>query len=302
MQKRVFLVGAMKAGTTTLHDYLVQHEQVFTPSIKEPQYISWTTRFDGDFSVAERSSLRQAKSVIPIRDTIDYEKLYQDARLNQYILDSSVFNLPHPPAASFIKNNYPNAKIIIILRDMVDRAFSSFTFQKSKGAERAETFSLAVTEELMGKRDNMIYPWRNIYCSRYKQQIIRYMELFNENLLILKFDDLVTDPNKVMADVYEHLELDYSPLSVNISNRTMAPPKNRFNSNLSQLIYTPNIYKDSIKKFFPSKIRKISSSYIKKNIRRTNKEILSYDEKSKLKEIFFEDEMFLKEQFGISWV
>ena len=114
-----FIVGAAKAGTTSMHEYLCAHPDIFMPSgadlrltrnaLKEPYF------FGSDLDIAEYWS---------IRDREQYLSLFVDAGNAKRIGEASVWYLPSTEAASEIKQFNPNAKIIIMLRNPVDMVYS----------------------------------------------------------------------------------------------------------------------------------------------------------------------------------
>jgi hypothetical protein len=181
-----------------------------------------------------------------------------------------VFNLPHPPAAKAIKDRYPDAKIVILLREMIARAWSSYRFQRSKGAEWAVTFEAAIDEELSGKRSGYIYPWRHILCSQYGDQVERYLRTFGDkNVHIASFDDLIKDPDTSLAQLSTFLSIAPFPHVRQLqSNKTFGEPAGPLAARMSELIYTPNLTKTIVRSFLPRSLRGACSDSIKRAIPR----------------------------------
>ncbi|MGQ4646866.1 sulfotransferase domain-containing protein [Lyngbya aestuarii] len=111
-----FVIGAMKAGTTTIHNYLKQHPQIYMSSIKEPDFFC----YDGQRNCA-------------ITNLEDYRALFQGVSDEIAIGESSTTYLELPQiTAERIKSDVPNAKLIAILRNPVDSVYSIYLIDISK--------------------------------------------------------------------------------------------------------------------------------------------------------------------------
>ena len=116
------VVGAGKSGTTSLYHYLKAHPDVFMSRIKEPgfivaQFIKMPQSGVGD----ERQST--------VGNFSDYCRLFEDAEGKKAVGEASNDNLYHyERAIPYIKRFFGDIKIIIILRNPVDRAFSAYTY------------------------------------------------------------------------------------------------------------------------------------------------------------------------------
>ena len=106
-----FIVGAPKAGTTSLHEYLSNIPGIFMSAEKEPNYFSMTVISKDD------------QSANPIRDKKKYLELFKNAKDEKIIGESSPNYLSDPEAPNLIHQVSPDAKILISLRDPVEQAF-----------------------------------------------------------------------------------------------------------------------------------------------------------------------------------
>ena len=168
-----FIVGAAKAGTTSLYHYLGTHPQIFMCRIKEPNY------FCTDLN---RSA--------PLKWD-DYLRLFRGVRDQPAIGESSVLYLASGCAAKNMRTALPNAKIIIVLRNPVDRGYSHF---------------------LMGVRQG--FPCRNILelpdyvidLGLYYAQVKRYLDEFPaQQRQILFYEDLQRDRAAFVKRVFGFL-------------------------------------------------------------------------------------------------
>ncbi len=197
-----FIVGAPKCGTTSLHEYLQRHPDVFMPFYKEPHY------FGSDL---EGSRFRQFRDQ-PER----YLKLFRDARGEKRIGESSPWYLSSRRAAEEIHAYDPQAKIIIMLRNPVDMMYSMWSQFRYSGNEQIETFEEALDAEPERRQGERIR--RAAHCisglyyrdmARFSEQVGRYFDLFGrENVKVVIFDDFKSDTASVYRDVLDFLDID----------------------------------------------------------------------------------------------
>ena len=188
-----FLVlGTQKGGTTTLQHLLSQHPCIFLPPKKELHYFSkhWE------------------------QPTAWYANHYVEARPEQRCGDITPFYLFHPQAPQRIHNLLPDAQLIVLLRDPVERALSQYFHSLRLGLETlpldealaAETERLA-TGELQHLQEHS-------YVSRscYLEQLDRYLSLFSpQQLLVLKSEALFSDPTSTWRQIESFLGLSAAP-------------------------------------------------------------------------------------------
>jgi len=303
MNKKIYIAGAMKSGTTTLHDLLVESPDVFSPEIKEPQYLSWKLRRDSDFKIDSKDQLLRAESVIPVRDEASYSRWKHKKKENEIEIDSSVFNLPQFSVHEYLGNSNEDYYVIVIVREMIERAFSSYVFQRSKGEEWCSDFGMAVEEELNGGRDGLVYPWRHLYVSQYKKQIENLLKYIPENRLkVIDFRDLINGQSKVVEDVCKFCGISTpSSNTQKLSNKSMGNPKSSKDKYLSKFIYTDNRLKRILRELAPSSFRNYMSEKIKDSIKRVDNEKLSKDIEDKLLKFFEEDAKYLNSKYGITY-
>ena len=106
------IVGAQKAGTTSLHYYLKQHPQIYMSLRKEPHF------FEGmhwDF-------YRPGRIMLPVTDLADYQALFEGVTDEKAIGEASASYLYSPKAPTLIKRSIPDARLIAILRNPADRS------------------------------------------------------------------------------------------------------------------------------------------------------------------------------------
>src|SRR6476659_9443233 len=137
----LFLVGAMKAGTTSLTRLFEQHPDIFVCPIKEPNF--FVTRLPDSISDDLDNSdiksfindlkVNSRKHFAHIKTMGDYHSLFKFYKNEKYLADCSTIYLHSKDAPVRIKQYNANARIIILLRDPVKRAFSHYKLDFGKG-------------------------------------------------------------------------------------------------------------------------------------------------------------------------
>lgn len=205
-----FIVGAGRAGTTTLNDFLKRTEGVFMPSRKEPHY----------FSTIEPSLIYPP----PIRDKKKYLDLFTKVKGEKAIGEASTSYLLDPSSPKLIHEVIPNAKIIVSLRDPVERAYSHYLLRLSGG--KTYSFSESVRKALIPNVD--YYTGIIVRGSWYHEDIKRYLSFFGpEKVKIIIFEEFVADPKKTIKEVLKFLEVQSEPpQAVELVHNYLTKPRN----------------------------------------------------------------------------
>jgi len=232
------IVGAAKAGTTSLYFYLKEHPEIFLHERKELRFFS---QMRGNFKGPGDEDVNRT-----ITKTIEeYKKFFLSTKNKKTIGDVS------PDYLYYFKNSIKNIKrflgdpkILIILRNPIDRAFSHYLHFVRDGRETL-SFEGALKEE--GKRRALNWEWAWYYkdVGFYYNQVKAYLENFSKVKVYL-YDDLKKDPLSLVQDIYRFLEVDDSfiPKSVGEKFNVSGIPKNKF---LHEFLTTPNIIKSTMK-------------------------------------------------------
>lgn len=214
----LFIVGAAKSGTSTIWYNLKNHPSIFLPQDefhKEPKYFSPLAK--------------------PKNQTFeDYLKIFEQANQEDYIGEASSAYLTDPMACNHIFNFNPQAKIIIILRNPAERAFSLYNWMVQEGYEYERSFEKALNKE--PKRINKKIPnfWEPEYyynylyfhSGLYYEQVKRYLDTFGANVQILSFEELKSKQDNVVKALFDFLELRPIPFQnpyINPSKRVLSP-------------------------------------------------------------------------------
>ncbi|MBV8775331.1 MAG: sulfotransferase [Deltaproteobacteria bacterium] len=215
-----FLVGAAKAGTTSIYAYLSQHPRVFFPTIKEPHFFT---------QVRPAPELRFLIEAISKRSA--YLRLYACAAGHEVIGDASPSYLWHPEVPQRIRAKVPQAKIAIILRDPVERAYSHYLMDFREGAQ-SKPFYEALLEDMERPEKGWGISYLYYELGLYAAQLQRYLDAFRpEQVKVLMFDDFRREPRMVLRELTDFLGVDPNPVSAIDTSRkynSYAAPRNQF--------------------------------------------------------------------------
>ena len=244
MKVDFFIVGAPKSGTTSLYHYLSEHPQVEMSSQKEPDYFS-------DKAIHEQG-MYYAKNRV---NTLDkYESLFVQKESVVYG-EASVSYLFYENVAEDIKKYNPNAKIIIMLRNPIERAFSHYLMDYRLGLI-SDSFENVLAKISKHKNAHLFYQ-QYIEVSKYAKQIQRYLDFFKkENILFIDYEDFKKNVSKTVDQVYNFLQISAeSTADINTKHNTFIMPKNK----IIRLIYSFVFLRKILTFLFPV--------YLVKNIR-----------------------------------
>jgi len=199
-----FLVGAAKAGTTAVHVYLYQHPEVYMSFLKEPKYLSLSANKFPHMGPGDKKADDET-----VKSMEEYMNLFKDAGNEKVIGESSADYLYfHNTVIPQIKTFSPDAKILIMLRNPVERAYSSYRHMMMDGREKL-SFENALRNEEERTRENYEFIWFYKDVGFYYKQVRHYIESFGmKNVKICLYDDFAEDSMAVMKEVFRFLDVD----------------------------------------------------------------------------------------------
>jgi Sulfotransferase family len=197
------LVGANRAATTTLYHHLGQHPEVFVSPVKEPMYFLTA---DGT-SIGEYVASPHAGS--GARPSWDgYLALFTGAAQYAARGEASTLYLHNSKVAAATRH-LPGLRIIALLRQPADRAFSNYVMHRQWGVERLPTFEAALAAEPERVASGWAQAWHYLALSRYATAVGAYLDIFGANRMrVFLFEDLVADPAAVVREAYAFLGVD----------------------------------------------------------------------------------------------
>ena len=190
-----FIVGAGKAGTTSLYSYLRRHPDVYMSPIKEPHW----------FSTVKPHPEQKAYAVTSEKEYLD---LFKGWRGEKAIGEASTSYLWDDEEPARIRHNVPDAKIIVVLRELVSPASSHYLMGTRVGIQELPFYE-AIKEDYekleKGWYISHLYVELGMNC----EQISRFLDWFDrERLLMMFFEDVISDTDAALTSVASFVEID----------------------------------------------------------------------------------------------
>jgi len=278
------IVGAAKAGTTSIYKYINNHPQIFMSKVKEPCFMVYAdeeptfTKGRSDFFV------NKYEDYINLFKGTDNYKIYGEASTPYlYFYNQTITNLK-----KYIPE-YRKIRILIVLRNPIDRAFSQFMMNKRDMTEDL-SFEEAIDKEDERKRLNYHFDYFYVDRGLYYEQVKAFLKNF-EHVKVLLYEDLQENAEDVVKGIYSFLELeeginDKEYVKYNVSGSPKIKLVNRFLQEKSKI-------KDIMKKILPQEVR----TNLRHLIYRYNlkKDVMSKKTRERLKETYRNDVELLSE-------
>lgn len=271
------IIGAAKAGTTSLWHYLGQHPEIFMSAVKEPNYFITLDR-DAYQSIRVTKNSKQ----VVVATLEEYERLFDGSEGYKATGEASPNYIFYPKMAEVIDSLLPTVRLICILRDPCMRAFSQYNFLRLLGKESETSFLEAIkADQQRPKYEKYHYIERGLY---YKQ-IARFYDIFSRSRLLVLFnEDLKTDPCGVLTRVYDYLEVDRD-VKINTGEKLIVSGRPRSRS-LHWLLTARNPINRFVRPVTPNWIRNAARRIKNVNLERNT---LSHEDRAAIKKYFVED-------------
>lgn len=284
-QPNLFILGAAKAGTTTLYDLLCRHPDVFLTEVKEPQFFS----NDGLYA----------------RGIDDYLSRHFGGSEHYAVAGEAT---PHylycEKVAARIAEHFPGSqcRFIVVLRDPVQRAWSLYWNLVSEGVEPLE-FDAALVSEAQRIDDATLLAdgsLRYAYVSSglYARQLKAYFQYFDPGQFhIMWFEDLVADTPGCLRDVCRFLGIDVVE-DLDVGKKSNASHRPRL-AWLHRFARRPNVLKSLVKPLLPERLRyKLANGLIEMNRKSVKNPALAPDVAQALRARFADDITELEQLTG----
>ncbi len=199
-----FIIGAPKSGTTGLYDTIRQHPDIYMSPIKEPKYFAC----NGEppvFNGPAGQHVRRTSVWTPL----DYGLLFADVEGQRAIGEASPLYMRTPQTAPRIRRNLPQSRLVAILRQPAERAYSSFTFFHQHEREPAKTFQEALAQEALRMNAGWYFGLFHKEAGFYHAQLSAYYDLFpREQIRVYLYEDWKERPHELLRDLFGFLEVD----------------------------------------------------------------------------------------------
>jgi len=273
----LLIVGAAKCGTTSLHNYLNQHPDIFMCSPKEPHFLI----------NKEIGKQRIHKGIIDLKD---YKSLFCEKDHLKYRGESSVMYLSFPELA--IKNIkyylHDDVKIIIMLRNPIERAYSGYQHVKRYNMMENLSFedALDIGEERYHNIKNLTPASRYLELGNYYNQVKLFKESFG-NIHVVIYDDYKTDFNEELNKIFDYLKL--GRVTINAEQRHMVGGWEWKSVGMKKIMMQQNFLKVFLRFIIPIKSLR---QYIRVKLQKSNTktvEVINPETEKWLKEYYKQD-------------
>ena len=273
----LLIVGAAKCGTTSLHNYLNQHPDIFMCSPKEPHFLI----------NKEIGKQRIHKGIIDLKD---YKSLFCEKDHLKYRGESSVMYLSFPELA--IKNIkyylHDDVKIIIMLRNPIERAYSGYQHVKRYNMMENLSFedALDIGEERYHNIKNLTPASRYLELGNYYNQVKLFKESFG-NIHVVIYDDYKTDFNEELNKIFDYLKV--VRVTINAEQRHMVGGWEWKSVGMKKIMMQQNFLKVFLRFIIPIKSLR---QYIRVKLQKSNTktvEVINPETEKWLKEYYKQD-------------
>ncbi|WP_044563965.1 sulfotransferase domain-containing protein [Azospirillum sp. B4] len=229
MHPNLFVLGAGKCGTTSLYHLLERHSDIHVCVPKEPSF------FCRQFQV--------------VKNPIDYFKLF-DSNL-KYRVDSSHVYFSNPETAPVLRDLFPEAKFLVILRQPKARSYSLYQHMRRHYHEDGHPLELidSFVEALRLEGERFQSPdflsmcrhyfWNFMYMrsSQYDEQLARYFEIFQrERFLVMTLAEFERSPALIIRAIADFLDIDPDGFGRQVPITNVAPSYSPFDSECDALM------------------------------------------------------------------
>ena len=279
------IIGAAKSGTSSLYSYMGQHPEIYTCPIKGPCFFAFDEGHKvkvfgpGDQRVFDRHIVTDLRA---------YEALFDGVKKEKISGEASVLYLYSPTAPARIKRYIPQAKLIAILRNPVDRAFSSFLHLRRDGREQIDEFAEGLKAEEMRVNAQWQHLWHYTRVGFYHAQLQRYYDLFSPSqIAVYTYDEFTADTPRVMREIFSFLGVDdtFVP-DTSVRYNVSGDPKSR---SIHNFLTRPNTIKKFVKPLLPVLLRRNLRAQALQWNTVTGKRELSTETRRYLVELYRED-------------
>jgi len=268
MKPNFFIAGAPKCATTNISYYLSLHPDIFISELNEPYYFC---KFDvpDDF---ERASM--------IRDFDKYLNLFKKARNYKVVGEATSTYLMCPSASSEIKKAFPDSKIIISIRNPIERAHSSY-FSNLFRSNQKISFSKMIhmhNSEVRSKKFNV---YNIILAGLYTEQVKNFQKYFDSNKIkIIIFEEYIKNIEGTIRSILNFLDIDEK---IELSEQ----PKGAYRvpkGTLPRVLMNSKLFRTTATKLVPTITRqKFGDRFM---FKQTTKPQMSVEDRMSLKNIY----------------
>lgn len=242
------VIGVGKAGTTSLYRYLGQHPQIGMSRLKEPKFLLYAGHL--------MSPIPGKTPHFRVTTVEEYEALFSDYEDRPARGEVTPTYIIYPEQTIYgIRKYVPDARVIAVFRQPVDRAYSNYLMHVRNGNETLASFPEALRAESAGEMRTDDRPRSYIGRGFYLERMRKFLQAFpRERFLFLLYDDLVQDPALLLRSIFQFLGVreTFTP-DFNIRYNAGAWPRSRL---ANRFIKSSNPGKKILMRLIPDAVRR----------------------------------------------
>lgn len=286
-----FVIGAAKAGTSALCNYLGQHPEIYVSPIKEPHFFSYDEKLTYSNGPGDKKRMQDATGTLE-----DYLRLFQKVGAERMVGEGSTTYLDSENAAQRIAEFSPNARIVLVLRDAAERAFASYTHLRRDGNESISDFrdALAMEEKRIQACWSVLWHYRSRQFSYEKVQRF-YTHFPQDQMHVIEYEQWKQDNLGALKEIFGFLGVDEN-FEADVSRRANLGgiPKSEA---VHRFVTRGNPIKSIGKLFVPVRLRTSIRTFVnRRNLQRTR---LAEETREELVNCFREDTERLQDLVGL---
>lgn len=251
MLPNFIVIGAGKSGTTTLYELLKEHPEVHMSAVKETNFFAlWGKSLEG--TSEDPKQLRHYPW--SVTSPAAYSELFENTENAKARGEVSPMYLYNEDAPEAIKSTIPDVKLVVILRNPVDRLHSRYMHLLRENRQPAEDYKEVLDQDsIWWERNDLV---REGFYNTYLQ---RYFQLFPPSQLrVYLYEDLQSNPTALMKDLYEFIGVD-TDFQPHVSRQYNASGRIK-NKNIDQLIGQNSVAKAWMNKCAPGLVKELKNS------------------------------------------
>jgi len=241
MERKIdfWIIGASKAGSTSLNDYLTQHPHIYLP-------------WEKDYNVLIREDMYEQREKY-------FRMMYKGLRHEKIVGGALAESMYFPYVAERLFALNQQMKILAILRNPIDRAYSSYWYNRRNGWELCQTFEEALKKESSRSQGTLLEQCTLTYLrhGHYYEQLRRYEKIFGfDNMYITFTDDLQGSPEKTIRNILIWLGTEPDCSMIDFSRRSNEASMPRYPW-LQHILMSPDsLYRRLARKMIPLSLQK----------------------------------------------
>jgi hypothetical protein len=244
------IIGAAKFGTSSLYTHLKRHPDVYMSLVKEPHFFALEGK-SVNFSGPGEDTRINSRSVTALKG---YRNLFGGVSGEVAIGEASPLYLYSPDAPGRIQHYIPEAKLIVILRNPADRAYSAYMQLIRDSRETLTDFAQALDAEEEHIWNNWSHIWHYKRAGFYYPQLKRYCTVFDPGQIkVYLYEDLITDPVGLLRNLFVFIGVDGAFAEVLAGEASVKHNVSGFprSGTLNCFLMHPNPFKSILKPLIP---------------------------------------------------